>query len=96
MEDDIVLSDEMHEFGIFFLPPFLPALRQEFLSVGNIADRSIEPDIEHLAFRTFNRNRNAPVQVTAHCTRLKTAVNPALALSIDIASPLLVTVENPV
>ena len=95
MEDDIVLSDEMHELRILALPPLLPALRKKFLSIGNISDRSIEPHIENLSVRTFYRNRNTPVEVTAHRTRLETSVDPALALSVNIASPLLVSLEDP-
>ena len=95
MEHDVVLSDEMNKFCILALPPCLPTLRQKFLSVGNISDRSIKPHIEHLALRTLYRYRHSPVKVTAHRTRLKPAVNPTLALAIHIASPLLVTIQNP-
>ena len=95
MEHDVVLSDEMNKLGILVLPPFLPALRKKFLGVGNITDRGVEPHIKHLALRSFDRNRNTPVEVTAHGTRLKAAVDPALALTIYIAPPLLVSVKNP-
>ena len=95
MEHDIVLSDEMNKLCILTLPPLLPRLRKKFLSIGDVADRSIEPYIKHLALRTLYRYRNTPVEVTAHRTWLKTAVDPALALSINIASPLLVSVKNP-
>ena len=95
MEDDIVLSYEVHELRILALPPLLPALRKELLSVRDISDRGIEPHIEDLSVSTLHRHRHTPVKVTAHGTRLKAAVDPALALAIYIASPLLVPVEDP-
>ena len=95
MEHDIVLSDEVDELRVPALPPFVPALREQFLGIGNIANRSIEPHVEYLALGTFHRHRNAPVQVAGYGTRLETAVNPALALAIDIAPPLLVVLQNP-
>ena len=96
MENDIVLPDKMHQFRITVLPPLLPALRQEFLGVGNVTNRSIEPHIKNLSFSPFYRDRHTPIKVTAHGTRLKTTVNPALALAIYIAPPFLVAVEYPV
>ena len=95
MEYDIVLSDEVNELRILALPPFLPALRQKLLRIRYIADRSVKPNIKHLSVRAFHRYGNTPVKVTAHRTRLKTAVNPALALAVNVASPFLVTVQNP-
>ena len=95
MEDDVVLSDEMNELGVLALPPLFPCLRKKFLGVGYISDRSVEPHIKHLALGSFHRDWHSPIEVTAHRTWLETAVDPALALTIDIASPLLVSVENP-
>ena len=85
----------MDQTGIFALPPFLPALREEFLRIGDVADGRIEPYVEHLAFRPIYRNGHAPVQVAAHGTRLQTAVQPALALAIDIGLPLFVPFQDP-
>ena len=85
----------MDELRVRTLPPFVPALRKKFPGIGNIADRSIEPHVEHLALGTFHRHRDAPVQVAGYGARLETAVNPALALAIDIAPPLLVVLQNP-
>ena len=95
MEDDVVLSDKMHELGIFRFPPCLPCLWKKFLSIGDISDRCVKPYIKHLALRALYRHRDTPVQVTADCARLEASVDPALALAIDIASPLLVTVKYP-
>src|SRR5574344_149593 len=91
----VVLAYEMHKAGVGRLPPLLPVIRKEFLSVGDIPDRSIEPNIKHLTCSLFKRNRDAPVQVARHRTRLKASVQPALDLSIDIRTPVLMAFENP-
>ena len=92
----------MDETGLLILPPLLPSapllrlVLTEFLRVGDIADRCIEPHIEHLALSTFHRHRNAPVEVTRHRTRLQAPVQPALALAIHVAAPLWMSLQNPV
>ena len=40
VEHDIVLADEVDHSGLGIFPPLLPAVGQEFLRVGDIADRS--------------------------------------------------------
>ena len=95
MEHDVVFSYKVYKLGILALPPLFPRLRQKFLCVGYVADRRIEPNIEDLAFRTLDRHRNTPIEVSADSTWLKTSVDPALALAIYIASPLLMSFENP-
>ncbi len=96
MEDDVVLSDEMDQSRGRVLPPFLPILRQELLGIGNVADRGVEPDIKDLALGPVDRNRNAPVKISGHGTRLQMGVQPALALSIDVRLPFFVLFEDPV
>ena len=95
MEHDIVLSYEVHQLGIRALPPLLPVVRQEFDGIGDVTDGSVEPHVEDLALGTFHRHRNTPVEVAGHGTRLQTSVQPALYLTIDVGSPLLVAFENP-
>ena len=95
MKDDIVLSYEMHKPGILGFPPFFPTLRQKLLSIGYISYRSVEPYVEHFSFSPFDWHRDAPVEVAADGTRLEPAVNPGLALPVNIGSPFLMTVENP-
>ena len=101
MEHDIVLADEVNETSLWVLPPLLPCaplLRMsiaEFLGVRDISDRSIEPYVEHFALGTLYRHRNTPIEVASHCTWLKIHVEPALALSVHIRAPLLVTFQNP-
>ena len=63
--------------------------------VGDVADRRIEPDVEHLAFRTFDGHRDTPIEVAGHGTRTQTAVEPRLALPIDVRTPLFVFLEDP-
>ena len=95
VEHDIILTDKVYQLGILRLPPCLPTLRKKFLSVGNVTDRCIEPHIKHFALSSFHRNRNTPIQVTAHCARLKMSIQPRFALTINIGLPLLVLLENP-
>jgi hypothetical protein len=67
----------------------------ELLGVRDITDRSVEPYIEHLALGTLYRYRDTPIEVTGHSTGLQPSVQPALALAIDVRTPLLVILENP-
>ena len=101
MEHDIVLTDEVYQTGILVLPPLFPVaplLRltlAELLRIRHIADGRIEPNVQHLTVSSFYRYGNAPVEVACHRTRLKVHVEPRLALAIDVGTPLLVTLQNP-
>ena len=95
VEHDVVFTDEVHQAGVVGLPPFLPAVGEELLGVGDVADGSVEPHVEHLAFGSGHRNRHAPVEVAAHGTGLQAAHEPALALAVNGAAPFLVAVEYP-
>ena len=100
VEDDVVFADEMDQSGLWVFPPLLPRAKfgmgvTELFGVRNVADGSIKPHIEHLAFSTFDGHGNTPVEVACHSTRTQSAIEPALALTIDIASPLLVLLQNP-
>ncbi len=94
VEDDVVLADEVDHLRILRLPVGLPLGRQ-VLRRGDVADRSVEPDVEHLALGALHRHGDAPVEVAAHGTRLQTSVEPALALPVDVGFPLLVPLEDP-
>ena len=94
VEHDIILADEMHHLGVFRLPVPFPIGRKVFRG-GYVTDRSVEPHIEHLPFGTLHGHGDAPVEVTAHGTGLQSAVEPALALSVDIRLPLLMPIEYP-
>ena len=96
VEDNVVLADEMHQPGLRILPPLFPTLREEFLGVGDVADGGVEPDVEDLALGTVDRDGDAPVQVAGDGAGLQAAVQPALALAIDVGLPLLVLLQDPV
>ena len=101
MEDNVVLADKVHEPGLRVLPPFLPGAPllgfpvTQFLGVGDITDGCVKPHVEHLAFRSLHGNGYAPVQVSCHGAGLQIHVQPALALPVDIAAPLLVPLQYP-
>ncbi len=95
MEHDVVLTDEVDHAGILLLPPFLVIVAHEVDGVGDIADRSVEPYIEHLAVGTLHGHRDTPVEVAAHGTRLQAKVEPRLALAVDVRLPFLMLLENP-
>ena len=95
VEHDVVFSDEVHQLCVRALPPLLPVVRQEFHGVGDIADRSVEPDVENLALSTLHGHRHAPVEVAGDGTGLQASVQPALDLAVDVAAPLLMAFQNP-
>ena len=95
VEHNIVLADKMHKPGVRALPPLLPALRQKFLGIGNIADGSVKPNVEHFALRSFYGDGDAPVEVTRYCTGLQATVQPAFALAVHVGFPFLVAFQYP-
>ena len=56
----------------------------QLLGVGDIADRRVEPYIEHLAFCSLYGYWNTPVEVAGHCAWLQIHVEPRLALAVDV------------
>ena len=94
VENDIVFADKMDHLGVLRLPIGLP-IGCKVLCSRYITDRSVEPDIKHLPFGALHRHGNAPIEVAAYGTGLQTSVQPALALSVNIAFPLFVPFENP-
>ena len=101
MEHDVVLADEVNHACVLVLPPLLPCAPllglsiTQFLGVGDVADWRIKPHIQHLALCSLDWYWNTPAEVACHGTRMESAVEPALALTIDIWSPFLVSFENP-
>ncbi len=96
VKHDVVFPYEMNQASVLTLPPLFPRLRQKLLSIGNIPDWRIEPDIQHLSLCPINRQRDAPVQVTAHRTRLQATIQPRFALTVNVCLPLLVLFQNPI
>ena len=95
VEDDIVLPDKVDQPRRGVLPPGLPAVGEQLAGIGDVADRGVKPDVQHLPLRTLDRHGDAPGEVAAHGARLQPHVEPALALTIDVGAPLLVLLEDP-
>ena len=94
VEHDVVLADEVDEFGLGVFPIFLP-IGRKLLGERYIANRRVKPNIKHFAFCALHGYGDAPIKVAAHGSRLQSLVEPTLALSIDIDFPILVVLENP-
>ena len=77
VEHDVILTDEVNHAALRILPPFLPRaetlrlLVAKFLCIGDIANRCVKPDVEHLTLSPLDRYRNTPIQVAGHRTRLQ-------------------------
>ena len=95
VEHDVVFSDEMEQAGFGIFPPCFPTVGKQFLCIGDISDRSIEPYIQHLSFSAFNGHRNTPVEVAAYGTWLQSHIEPAFALSVYVGTPFFVIFQNP-
>ena len=95
VEHDVVLADEVDNARVGVFPVTLPGVGQQFLGVADVADGCIEPHIEHFAVGPLNGNRDAPVQVARHGTRLQATVEPRLALAVNVWFPFLVVLKNP-
>ncbi len=95
VEHYVVLAYEVDDSCLGVFPIGLPSVGKQFLGVGDIADRGIEPHVEHFPVGTLDGYRHTPVEVAAHGSRLQTEVNPRLALAVDIGFPFLVPLENP-
>ena len=74
MKHDIVFANEVHQacFGIF--PPFFPRIGQQLFGIRDVADGRIKPHVQHLAFCSFYRYRNTPIQVASHGSWLQVDV----------------------
>ena len=95
MEDNVVFSDEVHESCFRVFPPFLPAVGQQFFCIRDISYGRVEPHVEHLSLCSLHGNGDTPVEVACHGARLQVEVEPALALSVHVGTPLLVPLEYP-
>ena len=90
MENDVVFTNKMHQFGVFVFPVIFPVfalIQSPLLGSGNVANRSIEPHVEHFSIGTFDRHGNAPIQITRHGTRFQSAINPRHTLANYLISP---------
>ena len=102
MENDVIFSDEMDHSGVFLLPPFLPVAEflglrlAELLGIGDVADGGIKPYVEHFALSTLYGHGDTPVEVTGDGTGFESAIEPTLTLAIDVGTPFLMVIEDPV
>lgn len=67
MERYIIFTHELIKLDIIVLikPPSFVVLLEQVGSNRNIADRSIEPNVENLILEFFNRHAHTPLQVTS-------------------------------
>ena len=94
MENDVVLSDEVYQFRVILAPVIRP-IRRQFLGGADVADRRVEPDVQHLPFCVRQGNLHAPLAVARHGAGLEAAVEPALTLSVDIVLPVFMPFQDP-
>ena len=94
VENDIVFANEVHQLGIC-LAPVIGPLVGKFLGGRDITDRRIEPHIQYFSFRTGQGHVDAPVAVAGHGAGLQAAVEPALALPVNIVLPFFMPVDDP-
>src|SRR5687768_16998598 len=87
MENDIVLTNKVHQLGVFFTPVIGPLIGQ-FLGSRNITNGGIEPYVQYFSFCIWQWHFHAPVAVARHCTALQAAVEPASTLAIYVVLPL--------
>ena len=101
VEHYVVLADEVDEARCGVLPPLLPRSPllglcvAKLLGVRDVADWRVKPHVEHLAFCALYRYWDTPVEVACHSARLQIHVEPRLALSVYVRTPLLVVFQNP-
>src|SRR5690606_29476232 len=65
VEYDIILTYEVYQLSIFLLPVVAPHRCQLFGS-ADVANRRIEPHIQHLTFGTRQRHGYTPVAIAGH------------------------------
>ena len=95
VEHYVVFAYEVHQLGVRALPPFLPVVGEELHGIGDVADGSVEPDVEDLALSTLHGHWHTPVEIARDGAGLQATVQPALHLAIDIGTPLLMALEYP-
>ena len=77
MEHNVVFPDEMNEPSFLVFPPRFPLspllglMVAELFRIGYVAYRRIEPHVKYLSVGPIYRNRDAPIEVSRHCTGLQ-------------------------
>ena len=88
VEGHVVLAHELEELDVVVDPPILVVFLQQVGSDGDVADRSIEPHIEHLLLELLDRHSHAPLQVAGDALRLQAHVRPGLSDRDRVLRPL--------
>src|SRR5688572_19406957 len=94
MENDIVLTNKVYEFGIV-LAPVIGPLFGEFFGSGNITNGGVEPNVQHFAFGIGQGHLYAPAAVAGHGAALQTTIEPAFTLSIYVVLPFGMAFQDP-
>jgi hypothetical protein len=89
VESDIVLAHKLEQFHVLFvLPPLLP-LVSIACSNRDVADRSIEPNVEHFLFELFKRYRGSPLKVPSDASAEKTVLEHRVGEADCVGRPTL-------
>lgn len=87
MEGNVILAHELVQLDILrVLPPLLPILGISSCD-RRVTDRSIKPDIKHLALPTRQGDRGTPLQVTGNTTQLESLLEPRLSDDFAVVGP---------
>ena len=96
---NIVFPDKVHQIRLFALPVIFPVFTVffcPFFGERNVANWCVEPYIKYFSFCARKRNRNSPIQISSHCTRFQTIVQPRFYLSVNIGFPIVfMSFNNP-
>ena len=92
VEDDVVFSDKVEQIAALVLPVATPQLRVAlprgpFFRGRDVADRRVEPDVEHLALGVFDGHRHAPREVARHRAVGEAVGEPAFDLPAHVRLP---------
>jgi len=88
VESDVIFSHKLVELNILFvLPPFLPLIII-ICSDRNVADRRIEPHIEHLVGQFLERDWRAPLEVSCDHSFLESSVKEVLSERPRVLRPV--------
>lgn len=63
VERDVVLAEELHQVDFLVVLPPTPPLVGVRGGDGDVADRRVEPHVEHFVLEALERDRRAPLQV---------------------------------
>src|SRR5260370_34566671 len=104
MERDIVLADEVvgldRRGGLGGNPPRFPGFRRSlslgpFYRGGEVADHSVEPDVDTLAFIAIQRNGYAPVQVACDGAGAQPLFQPVHGKTKRVGAPEILALGEP-